>query len=148
MNDHLVTDPPVADHPVADHAELAAAVRTAYSAEGGIDLGVVASVLREDVVLHVPGHHPLGGTHAGLPAVAAFVAASDELMVGGESLELIDVLVGRDHVAVYVRITGSRSDGRTLDNRTLHLLRIDADERVAEIWFHNRDQEPVDAFWA
>jgi ketosteroid isomerase-like protein len=143
MNSHLVPDPAV-----AHHTGLVEAVRAAYSAEGGIDLGIVASVVRDDVVLHVPGHHPLGGTHAGLLGVGTFVAASNELMTDGESLELIDVLAGRNHVAVLVRITGSRPDGRALDNHTMHLLRIDADERVAEIWFHNRDQELVDAFWA
>ncbi|GAA1861609.1 hypothetical protein GCM10009836_47240 [Pseudonocardia ailaonensis] len=56
--------------------------------------------------------------------------------------EVLDVLGGRDHAAVYCRV---QAPG--FDNFSVHLLRI-VDGRVAEAWFHNRDQAHVDAFWA
>ena len=33
-----------------------------------------------------------------------------------------------------------------LDNSTVHLARVESG-RIAEIWFHNFDQQAVDAFW-
>jgi hypothetical protein len=41
---------------------------------------------------------------------------------------------------------GRRAGHADLDNFTLHLLRIESG-RIAEIWFHNRNQPAVDAFW-
>lgn len=57
------------------------------------------------------------------------------------------MLVGEHHVAVYCRIRGRRPGRADLQNETLHLYRIE-DGKVAEIWFHNRDQTAVDAFWS
>lgn len=59
--------------------------------------------------------------------------------------EVIDVMGGREHVAVHPR-SRAQCAGAVLDNPTVHLFRVDGD-RVAEVWFHHRDQCPVDAFW-
>ena len=106
------------------------------------DPSSLTDVAAPDVVLHDPGSHPLGGEHRGLAGVQRFLTASGAI---GPRTEVLDVLDGRDHAAVYCRVRAER-DGAVLDNHTVHLLRI-ADGRVAEVWFHNRDQAHVDRFW-
>ena len=125
------------------NAEVVLRLRDAQAAD---DRAAIASVVHEDVVLHVPGHHQTDGDYVGLDGLLAFAEASRA--TGAEILarEVIDLREGRDHVVVYARIKGRRPGHDDLDNLSLHLYRL-ADGRVAEIWFHNRDQGAVDAFW-
>ena len=120
-------------------------VERLYGALRSGDAAALAAALAPDVALHVPGDHHLAGTHRGPGAVLEFLTATSGATDGGERVEVIDVLGGREHVAVYARSRARRS-GAVLDNPTVHLFRVDGG-RVAEIWFHNRDQRPVDAFW-
>ncbi len=117
-----------------------------YDALGRGDLATAAALLDPDVVLHVPGTQPLAGVHRGLDELLAFTAAVTAATDDGETLEVRDVLVGADHVAVLCRVTATRL-GRRLDNSTVHLLRL-RDGRVAEIHLHNFDGPAVDAFWS
>ena len=110
------------------------------------DLETASSLLRDDVVQHVPGNHTTNGDYTGLAGLLEFGAASRATGAHTER-EVVDVLAGSDHVAVYCNITGHRPGRPVLHNPTLHLYRIE-DGRVAEIWFHNRDQAAVDAFWS
>ena len=118
-----------------------------YGAVRAGDPAGAAPVLTEDVVLHVPGRQPLSGDHVGRQAVIDVVSASSNLADRTAQVELVDLLVGGDHVAAYGLVTGRR-DGRTaLENRTVHLFRVEG-HHIAEIWFHNWDQGAVDAFWS
>jgi uncharacterized protein len=116
-----------------------------YGALGSGDAGALATALAPDVALHVPGRHHLAGTHRGPAAVLEFLTATSTATDGGERVEVLDVMGGREHVAVYARSRARRGDA-VLDNPTVHLLRVEGD-RVTEVWFHNRDQRSVDAFW-
>lgn len=136
------------DAPTIQPESVAAQLAAAYGDDGTIDLGRLLPLLRPDVVLHVPGVHPLSGDHRGLEEIAAFAVGSSAATAAGEHTRRIDTLVGTDHVAVLVRVEGVRPDGRRLDNVTIHLARVDRDGLVADIWFHNRDQAHVDAFWS
>lgn len=125
--------------------EVAAALYAAIAAD---DLAAAADLLDPEVVLHVPGTHPLAGDHRGIEAFASFLLASRDRTADGERVEVLDLLGGRDHAAAYCRVTAEAPDGRTpLDNTTVHVLRV-AGGRVIEAWFHNWDAAAVDAFWA
>ena len=63
----------------------------------------------DDVVLHVPGTHPLAGQHRGPEALLRFVEASRERTDTGEHIEVLDVLEGADHAAAYLRVHRSAS---------------------------------------
>ena len=102
---------------------------------------------RPDVVLHVPGSHPLSGDHHGPDALVRFVEAGRERTVAGEHFDVIDVLDGTEHAAVYVRVTAERPDKVPLDNTTVHVLRL-VDGQVAEVWLHNWDNTAVTEFWS
>lgn len=110
------------------------------------DTAGAAALLAPDVVLHVPGRHPLAGDYHGREGLTRFAAQSLRVTQGGERLALLDVLAGDRFVAALCRVEAARSDRTALDNRTLHLARVEAGH-IAEIWFHNFDQHAVDAFW-
>lgn len=109
------------------------------------DLDTAGALLDADVVLHVPGSHPTAGQYEGLQGILDFYAAS-RATGARTTREVLDVLEGREHVAVYCHVRGTRPDRAPLENPTLHLYRLEGG-RVSEIWFHNRDQAAVDAFW-
>lgn len=118
-----------------------------YTALAAGDLDAAGRHLAPDVVLHVPGRQPLAGDHVGRQAVVDFVVASSATAGRSEEIELLDVLAGEAHVAACCRVTGRRDGRVALDNRTVHLFRLDGGV-IAEIWFHNWDQVAVDAFWS
>ena len=130
---------------ITDVEQRAALVRRLYTALTDSDPRAAAAALTADAVLHVPGEHPLSGSHQGLTEILGFLAATRARAGGGERLDVLDLMVGHSHVAVYIRAQAERDD-EVLDNHTLHLLRM-AGDRVAEVWFHNRDQQHVDQFW-
>lgn len=117
-----------------------------YSAVLSGDLDRARSALAPDAVLHVPGTHPLAGSHRGPDALLAFVAASRDLTGGSEQVELIDVLVSATRVAVYCRVTAHRG-AAVLDNTTIHLVAVDGG-LITGISFHNFDDVAVNEFWS
>lgn len=95
----------------------------------------------------VVAHVAAVGDLEGVDALAGFLAETGAKTDDGEHLELLDTLVGSDHVALYFRITARREGRPPLDNLTLHLARLE-NGQIAEIWFHNFDGPAVAAFWA
>ena len=118
-----------------------------YAALLSNQLGEARRHTHDDVVLHVPGSHPLAGEHRGPEALVRFVEASRRRTQTGEHIEVLDVLEGANHAAVYLRVTAERAGKHPLDNTTVHLLRLDKG-RVAEVWLHNWDNTAVDEFWS
>lgn len=126
---------------------LRGVVAAFYGASLTGDTDGARAALAPNVLLHVPGTHPLGGLHVGPDAVLGFVDASRHLTDDGEDVEVIDLLASERRVAVYCRVTAQRGD-RTLDNTTIHLLHVDETERIDEIWLHNFDDVAVNDFWS
>jgi ketosteroid isomerase-like protein len=112
-----------------------------YQAVAARDLAAARELLDPGVVLHDPGTHSHGGAHRGRDAVLALMASAGSTA----AVEVIDVLGGREHAAVYCRVSAA-AGGAQLDNASVHLLHIRGG-RIDEVWFHNRDQAHVDAFW-
>lgn len=142
MNTAITTTDPSAD--TITPADVATRL---YAAVGAGDLAVVADLIAPDVVLHVPGTHPLAGDHHGLDGFARFTAATSALTDDGEDIEVVDVLGSDERAAVYCHVTATRAGRAPLDNMTVHVLRI-VDGRVTEAWLHNFDDVAVSAFWA
>ncbi len=128
------------DTRVSTHLELARDVAEAMAAGRWDD---VIGHLSADVVVHVPGRpEPLRG----VDEVAGFVLETAAKTDDGEHLEVVDVMSGEHYAAIHFHITATRAGREPLDNRTVHLARIE-DGTIAEIWFHNFDSEAVAAFW-
>lgn len=121
-------------------------VRATYAALASDNHEALLSLLDPQVVLHVPGSHPLAGSHRGLAGFVGFLEKTRALTDGGETIEVLDVLGGERHAAAYCRVTATRAGRTPLDNTTVHLAHVDAG-RIKEIWLHNWDNAHTTAFW-
>jgi uncharacterized protein len=119
-------------------------LRTGYGAFAAGDLAAVERVFRPDAVWHAQRLGVLGGDHAGWPAIAEFFGRTMQLTGGTFTVTLEDVLTSDSGAAAVVRSRGER-EGRTLDERQVHLFRL-ADGLAAEVW--QFAGEAADRFWA
>jgi len=105
----------------------------------------MASLLTEDVAWYTPGDNVLSGAYRGRPQVVAYLRRA--LRLSGDTIRVVavDVLVGSEHVAVVVDVTGER-DGRSLRDRSIQLFRL-RDGLIAERRLYPADQRATDAFW-
>lgn len=142
-----ICHPPPTDAAATAATDTTTNIRRFYEAVRALDAEAAQATLDPDVVLHVPGTHPLAGDHVGLDGIVQFVVDSRAATVDGEDVEVVDVLCGAEYAAALCRVRGERHDGARLDNHTVHLVRTGTDGRIAEVWLHNRDQDHVDAFW-
>jgi ketosteroid isomerase-like protein len=131
---------------VLGHPDAATVLRQFYASLLRNDFLAAAGCLTSNVVLHVPGRNALSGDYVGADGLRCFTEASSRLAEGESRIELLDLLQGDTFTAALCHVTGRRHDRAPLDNRTIHLARLEAG-RIAEIWFHNYDQHLVDAFW-
>ena len=123
----------------------ARAPRTArFDAFAAGDLAAVRELSRPDAVWHAQRLGLLGGDHEGWPAVAAFFDRTMELTNGSFSVTIEDVLTDDSSVAAVARSRGER-DGRRLDDRQVHLFRLE-NGLVAEVW--QFPGEDTVAFWS
>jgi hypothetical protein len=128
----------MSEHP---HAQLA---RSAWEAAAAGDTETLRRLCTPDLVWHASGRGRRSGSHKGLDAVFAYLAAIGDAAERFDS-RLERILVGDDHVAVIFQVIGRRA-GRALDTGFILIFRI-AGDRIAEIWAVPRDQYAVDEFW-
>ena len=57
------------------------------------------------------------------------------------------MLVGDTYTAAVATYRATRLNRAPLENTLVHLMRFE-DGRIAESWFHSRNQYEVDEFWA
>lgn len=119
-------------------------VRSGYAAFAGGDMDALAELFAPDVVWHAQRLGQLGGDHEGWPAVAGFFGQTMQLTQGTFRIALEDVLTNDTGAAAVVRSQAER-DGRRLDERQVHLFRLE-EERVIEVWQFAGPN--ADAFWA
>ena len=100
----------------------------------------------DDVVGHVPGRSALAGVREGREAVARYIREAFASAHGDVTVDLIDMLVGEEHVALVVRERFVDGD-RTLDTRRSNLYRV-RDGKISEIWIFEQDQYGVDEWFA
>jgi ketosteroid isomerase-like protein len=98
----------------------------------------------EDIVLHVPGRSALAGDLYGKAAAVNYIQAiRDHYRDGAIELELIDMLVSDDRVALLVR-EAFHGDGPPTEIRRANVYRIQGDE-IVDISIFEHDQYLVDA---
>ena len=122
-------------------------VRTGYAAFLGGDLAALNDLFADDIVWHAPGRNQLSGDFHGKDEVFGQFAKVFELTEGSFSLEIHDVLADDEHAVVLTKATGSRPDGRTLEDTSVQVFHV-ADGKVVEQWLHPGDQYATDEFWA
>ena len=123
-------------------------VRALFGAFASGDLAALSDLLHADATWHHHNHDRLGGIHRGADAIIAYLTESALLTGGTLHAEPQSVLAdGQGHVAVPVRLSASRPDGRTMDGPQVVLVTVEGG-RVRAIEQFVGDPAAVAAFWA
>jgi len=112
------------------------------------DVAALGDLLHADATWHHRNDDHFGGVHQGIPAILAYLGESAELTAG--SLRAVPEAVmgdGAGHVAVLTRVSATRPDGRSFDDRQVVLVTVE-DGRVRSIEQFVGDPRAVAAFWA
>ncbi|MGJ6962274.1 nuclear transport factor 2 family protein [Streptosporangium sp. G11] len=130
-----------------DAQRNAQAVKDLYDALGAGDLEAAGRALTPDSVLHVPGRGANTGDYVGRDAVLGFVTHAFTVTGGTLKLTVHRVLSDDETAVALTTYTASRPDRDVpLENNLAHVMTM-RDGKIAEGWFHSRDQYEVDAFW-
>lgn len=130
------------------HHRNAERIRALYAAFAARDLQRVLENLADDAVFHFQPEGPNGGDHKGREAITRALAAGFELTGGTQALEVENVFANDDHAVVVLHETATRTDGATLDMEEVHLLTLDADGKITNLWDLPSDPDVHDAFFA
>ncbi len=123
-------------------------VRALFGSFASGDLAALSDLLHPSATWHHHNNDRLGGIHCGAEAVVAYLTESALLTAGTLHAEPQSVMAdGQGHVAVLVRLSASRPDGRTMDGPQVVLATV-AGGRVSAIEQFIGDPAAVAAFWA
>jgi ketosteroid isomerase-like protein len=123
-------------------------VRAVFQAFADADLAALGGLLHADATWHHRNDDPLGGIHDGSAAIAAYLAQSAPLTAGTlRAVPQSFLADGLGRVAVLVRLSAARPDGRSMDGPQLVLFTLDGG-RVRSIDQFVGDPAAVAAFWA
>ena len=126
--------------------EVSAVLDEYAAAWGRGDPQAASTFYADDVVMHLPGHGSLAGTHRGREAVVGVIQAlldrTDGLPV---EVEGVDRLTSADRVALLLREATSRGADQ-LEIRRVNVYRV-RDDHIVEIEIFEGDQYAVDAFF-
>jgi hypothetical protein len=121
-------------------------VQAGYDAFTRGDLAAVEQLFHPEVVWHAQRLGALSGDHKGWPELPRFFGGTMEMSKGTFRVTVTDRYANPDGVAFMVRSQAER-DGRLLDDRQVHVFRLDGDQAV-EVWQFVGDGRAVDEFWS
>jgi ketosteroid isomerase-like protein len=121
-------------------------MRSYISAMRARDLEAAFDHYADDIVGYVPGRSALAGTRRGRAAVEAYIREAIARAEGEVSLELLDTLVGEEHVALLLH-EHLGSGENALDLRRANVYRI-RDDKIVEIRIFEADQYAVDTWFS
>lgn len=131
---------------MGEHANVAR-VRDAYAAFAKADLDGALHDLAEGAVFHFRGEGPNSGDHKGRAAIEKALITAFELTGGTQELDIKSVFADDEHAVVILHETATRTDGATLDIDEVHLLAIDTDGKITDLWDVPTDPQVHDAFF-
>jgi ketosteroid isomerase-like protein len=110
------------------------------------DLEAAIDHYADDIVGYVPGRSALAGTLRGRAAVVAYLRAAIARGREDVTVEIIDALVGQDHIALLVHERlGSGDDALDIWRANVYRIRND---KIVEIRIFEADQYAVDAWFS
>jgi ketosteroid isomerase-like protein len=133
-----------------DTADITAVgtVRAGFEAFAKGDLAAFADLFRADATWNHRNNDRFGGVHHGTDRIVAFFAESAQLTGGTLRAVPQSYLVdGEGRVAVLVRVSGTRPDGRSFDDPQILLFTLEGD-RVGSVDQFVGDPVAVTDFWA
>jgi uncharacterized protein len=131
---------------MGEHANVQR-VRDAYDAFARADLDGALKDLADDAVFHFGGQGPLSGDKRGRAEIEKALIAIFELTGGTQKLEITDIFADDQHAVVRLHETATRTDGATLAIDEAHVLTIDGDGKITNLWDLPVDADAHDAFF-
>ena len=126
----------------------AAVVGAGFAAFANGDVAGFAGMFAPGAAWNHRNDDRLGGLHEGVDAIMAFIGESAQLTAGTLRAEPLGMMSdGQGNVAVRVRVSATRPDGRTHDDRQILLFRVEGDQ-VTSVDQYIGDPTAVRAFWA
>ena len=126
----------------------AAVVQAGFEAFASGDVPGFAAMFHPDATWNHRNDDELGGIHHGIDAILAFLASSGERTAGTLRAVPLAIMTGDEgRVAVQVRVSATRPDGRTHDDTQVLMFVVDGD-RVRSVDQYIGDPVAVTAFWA
>jgi ketosteroid isomerase-like protein len=125
-----------------------AVVRAGFEAVAHGDLATFRDQFHPDATWNHRNDDRLGGVHHGSDGIVAFLTESMRLTAGTLRPVPLSILTdGGGQVAVLTRISATRPDGRSFDDRQVLLFTIERG-RVRSVDQFVGDPAAVTAFWA
>ena len=122
-------------------------IRDAYAAFSAGDLPAALKDLAPDAVFHFGGQGALSGDHKGVDAISAALIGTFETTAGTQRLDISGVYADDHHGVVVLHETASRPDGAMLDMDEVHVLAIDGEGRITDLWDLPTDPDAHDRFF-
>ena len=122
-------------------------IRDAYDAFMAGDLKAALKDLAPTATFHFHGEGPLSGDHTGVDDITAALIGTFELTGGTQKLDISGVFADDEHGVVVLRETASRPDGATLDVEEVHVLALDGEGRITDLWDLPNDPQAHDDFF-
>jgi ketosteroid isomerase-like protein len=131
---------------MAEHPNVAR-IRDAYTAFMAGDLQTALKDLAPDAVFHFNGEGPNSGDHKGRDDISTALVNIFQLTGGTQKLDIKGIYADDRHGAVVLRETATRTDGATLDVEEVHVLALDGEGRITDLWDLPADPEAHDNFF-
>jgi uncharacterized protein len=131
---------------MAEHPNVGR-VRDAYAAFARADLDNALKDLADDCVFHFGGHGPNSGDHQGREAIEQALINNFMLTGGTQKLDINAIFADEQHATVVLHETASRADGASLAIDEVHVLTIDADGKITNLWDLPADAAVHDRFF-
>ncbi|HEY7917111.1 MAG TPA: nuclear transport factor 2 family protein [Acidimicrobiales bacterium] len=122
-------------------------ISDAYAAFAKADLAGALQDLAPDAVFHFNGSGPLSGDHTGKDEISKALIGTFDLTGGTQKLDIASIYADDHHGVVVLRETASRPDGATLDVDEVHVLAIDAEGKITDLWDLPSDPDSHDRFF-
>ena len=112
------------------------------------DLAALSTLFHEGATWHHRNDDRLGGRHRGSDGIVAFLAESAHLTAGTlRPVPLSFMADNAGRVCVLVQVSGTRPDGRSLDDAQVVLFTVE-DGRIRNVEQYVGDPAAVTEFWA
>jgi ketosteroid isomerase-like protein len=118
-------------------------IKAYYAAYGSGDMNKVAQFFADDVVWHIPGHHPLAGTKHGAKEVLAFFK---ELGKSGFKAEVVTLMANDEYVIDVHRGWSNRKDAPNVDTTWVLVYKV-VGGKIKEARNFSFDQHSADQFF-
>ena len=123
--------------------DTAQVLREIYTAYGAKDVAAIDALGHEDLVLHVPGNHPLSGEYRGKDQMWGYLAKVAEVAGDRPGGYAVHALTTDDEGHGVALLEGTIRD---FTRPVVHVWHIH-DGRATEFWEASLDQAAEDAFW-